>query len=63
MAAGVVLIEEAGGRVTDFYNGNTYLTEGHIVASNGLFHDWMIQSLGGIFDKNERYNVPEEPQL
>jgi myo-inositol-1(or 4)-monophosphatase len=62
MAAGVVLIEEAGGRVTDFYGGDSYLKEGHIVASNDRFHDWMIQSLGEIFDKNERYNLPEEPQ-
>lgn len=49
MAAGVVLIEEAGGRVTDFYNKNDYLTSGHVVATNGLFHDWMCEGLTRIF--------------
>jgi myo-inositol-1(or 4)-monophosphatase len=57
MAAGVVLIEEAGGRVTDFFGGNRYLGEGHIVASNGRFHDWMLESLGEIFDQEERYDL------
>jgi myo-inositol-1(or 4)-monophosphatase len=59
MAAGVVLIEEAGGRVTDFYGGNSYLQEGHVVASNDQFHDWMIDKLGEIFDKNTRYDGRE----
>ena len=39
MAAGVVLIEEAGGRVTDFFGGDEYLELGHVVATNNLFHD------------------------
>lgn len=59
MAAGVVLIEEAGGRVTDFYGENSYLHEGHVVASNNKFHDWMIDSLGKVFDKNTRYDGRE----
>lgn len=62
MAAGVVLIEEAGGRVTDFYGGNKYLEEGHIVASNDRFHDWMTGSLEQIFDRNVRYDLPEQPR-
>jgi myo-inositol-1(or 4)-monophosphatase len=57
MAAGVVLIEEAGGRVTDFFGGDQYLKEGHVVASNNLFHDWMLEELGGIFTEGENYNL------
>jgi myo-inositol-1(or 4)-monophosphatase len=57
MAAGVVLIEEAGGRVTDFFGGDRYLDEGHVVASNGQFHDWMLEQLGRIFDDGENYQL------
>lgn len=57
MAAGIVLIEEAGGRVTDFFGGDRYLEDGHVVASNGLFHDWMLEELGKIFTEGEDYNL------
>jgi len=38
-AAGVLLIEEAGGKVTDLWGGSTHLKKGHIVASNRLIHE------------------------
>ena len=57
MAAGVVLIEEAGGRVTDFFGGSRYLEDGHIVAGNGRFHDWMLEELGKIFTPGTDYNL------
>lgn len=57
MAAGVVLIEEAGGRVTDFFGGDRYLEEGHVVASNSLFHGWMLEELGKIFTEGEDYTL------
>jgi myo-inositol-1(or 4)-monophosphatase len=56
MAAGVVLIEEAGGRVTDFFGGGQYIDEGHVVASNNQFHDWMLEELGKIFTAGEDYS-------
>jgi myo-inositol-1(or 4)-monophosphatase len=34
MAAGVLLIREAGGIVTDFDNGGTYLESGNLIAAN-----------------------------
>ncbi len=41
-AAGILLVTEAGGRVTD-YDGQPYrLTQGTCVASNGLIHDAML---------------------
>jgi len=49
MAAGILLIEEAGGRVTDFFGGSDSLASGHIVASNGRFHDWMCESIQKVF--------------
>jgi myo-inositol-1(or 4)-monophosphatase len=51
MAAGIVLVEEAGGRVTDFFGGNDSLANGHIVASNGAFHDWMCEGIEKVFPK------------
>ena len=44
VAAGMVLIEEAGGRVTGFDGGEVNLGEGlsDVVASNGLIHDDLV---------------------
>jgi myo-inositol-1(or 4)-monophosphatase len=45
MAAGVVLVREAGGTVTDL-NGNTHSIYDHrVLASNGIIHDEMVQVL------------------
>lgn len=60
MAAGVVLIEEAGGRVTDFFGGGTCLESGHIVASNGKFHDWMLEEIQKVFPPGGDYRLPED---
>jgi myo-inositol-1(or 4)-monophosphatase len=51
MAAGIVLVEEAGGRTTDFFGGSESLANGHIVASNGAFHDWMCEAIEQVFPK------------
>ena len=52
-AAGTLLVEEAGGRVTDvagrpldFTRGRTLAANAGIVASNGRFHDRIIAALG-----------------
>lgn len=42
-AAGVLLIEEAGGRVTDFQGRPHALAGGRLVASNGRLHDAMLR--------------------
>lgn len=59
MAAGVVLVEEAGGKVTDFFGGRAFLESGHIVASNGLFHEWMLESIQKVFPPGGDYSLPE----
>jgi myo-inositol-1(or 4)-monophosphatase len=45
-AAGVLLVEEAGGRVTDFAGRSFRLASDEILASNGLIHDELI----GLFE-------------
>jgi myo-inositol-1(or 4)-monophosphatase len=48
-AAGVMIIEEAGGRVSD-YQGRYYPTDGReTMASNGLIHEAMIEEFAEIF--------------
>ena len=46
IAAGVVLIAEAGGQVTDFRGAPLNIYTPKVLASNGLIHDKMIQVLG-----------------
>lgn len=45
VAAGVLLIEEAGGRVTDFTGGALDIYTPKVLASNGLVHDHMMRVL------------------
>lgn len=42
IAAGVLLIEEAGGVVTDFNGGKDYLTSGNVVAGNPAIHQEIL---------------------
>ncbi len=39
IAAGVLLVEEAGGKVTDFNGGEDYLFGGRLISSNGSVHE------------------------
>lgn len=43
VAAGIILVKEAGGRITDFTGGENYLYGGEIVASNGMIHTSILQ--------------------
>ncbi len=44
-AAGILLIREAGGRVTDLDGLDARLVGGTIVATNGILHDWFLNVL------------------
>lgn len=46
VAAGVLLIEEAGGRVTDFNGAHLDIYTPKVVATNGLIHEAMMRVLG-----------------
>ncbi|MCS7197689.1 MAG: inositol monophosphatase [Candidatus Bipolaricaulota bacterium] len=47
MAAGVLLVREAGGRVTDLEGNKLDLNRGEVLASNGKVHNAMLQVLQG----------------
>jgi myo-inositol-1(or 4)-monophosphatase len=46
VAAGGLIVREAGGRTTDFEGRPMRTTFSHVLASNGLIHDRMIATLG-----------------
>jgi myo-inositol-1(or 4)-monophosphatase len=48
-AAGILLIEEAGGRVTDFAGGKFQLNSREVLASNGLIHAELINLFADMF--------------
>ena len=45
MAAGSLLIQEAGGAVTDFGGGGEYLSTGNIVAGNPWIHKEVLEKV------------------
>jgi myo-inositol-1(or 4)-monophosphatase len=47
VAAGAVLVQEAGGRVTDLCGGADWLHGGEVLASNGRLHAALLQLVGG----------------
>lgn len=53
IAAGTVIVREAGGRVTDWKGKEGFMKTGHIVATNGLIHDWLLEQIGHYFPEQE----------
>jgi myo-inositol-1(or 4)-monophosphatase len=47
IAAGLLLVEEAGGRVSNFEGKPVTLTECRVIASNGRIHEAMLRVLRG----------------
>ena len=47
IAAGVLIVREAGGRITDFSGRDLSLDGSRVLASNGLIHDQMAGVLAG----------------
>src|SRR5271169_1937080 len=48
-AAGVLIVEEAGGKVTDFSGGEFQIASRETLASNGLVHDALLHEFKEIF--------------
>ena len=48
-AAGVLLVTEAGGRVSDFAGGAFQLNSNEVLATNGLIHDEMVGMFEDLF--------------
>jgi len=44
-AAGKVIVEESGGKITDYYGNQFTIYSRSIVASNGLVHDYIVDAL------------------
>jgi len=52
IAAGSLLIEEAGGQIGDFEGGKKHVWSGDVVASNGHIHDFLLKKIQNIFSCN-----------
>ena len=49
IAAGAVLVREAGGRISDFWDHDDFLYKNYTVASNGKIHRELIEKLNRYF--------------
>jgi myo-inositol-1(or 4)-monophosphatase len=49
-AAGVLLVEEAGGKVTNFTGGPFEISSREVLATNSLIHDEMLREFKNIFE-------------
>jgi myo-inositol-1(or 4)-monophosphatase len=58
-AAGVLIVEEAGGKVTRFDGSQFELNSHETVASNGLIHDALLQEFKEIFDGRNMEPLPD----
>ena len=58
-AAGVLIVEEAGGRVTDFHGGPFQLSSRETVASNGLIHGSLLREFEQIFAGRDLEPLPD----
>jgi myo-inositol-1(or 4)-monophosphatase len=58
-AAGVLIVEEAGGRVTDFHGGPFRLDSRETLASNGLIHQALLDEFEQIFQGRGLEPLPD----
>jgi myo-inositol-1(or 4)-monophosphatase len=61
IAAGVLLIREAGGICTDMRGAPLDLQGPHILADNGLVHDETVALFADVFAGRYRHALPELP--
>jgi myo-inositol-1(or 4)-monophosphatase len=58
-AAGVLIVEEAGGRVSDFRGGPFQIASRETLASNGLVHQAMLAEFDAIFSGRGLEELPD----
>jgi myo-inositol-1(or 4)-monophosphatase len=58
-AAGVLVVQEAGGKVTDFHGGSFQLNSRETLASNGLVHDALLSEFENIFTGRRLEPLPD----
>lgn len=59
MAAGLLLVREAGGRTTGMKGEPVSLTGPHIAVTNGLIHDELLTLFAEVFAGRYRYPMPQ----
>lgn len=59
MAAGLVIVEEAGGRVSDMEGRRAWVTSKHLLADNGAIHEEMLAIFDDIFEGRIRFPMVE----
>lgn len=45
IAAGTLIVKEAGGRVSDFTGNESYIDKDNIIATNGIIHEDLLRSI------------------
>lgn len=59
VAAGVLLIEEAGGKCSDMHGGPLRMRGPHMLADNGAVHEEILKLFAEIFAGHYRFPLPE----
>ena len=60
MAAGTLLVQEAGGRISDMKSAvHNVAKSDHLLADNGILHEEVLQIFGEIFRAEFRAKMPE----
>lgn len=65
VAAGAIIVEEAGGRVTDFSGGPFSSRRHQVLATNGKIHDCMLKVTTAFMERmagTSPYTVPRHPR-
>jgi myo-inositol-1(or 4)-monophosphatase len=58
MAAGLLLVAEAGGRYSDMLGQPHHLRGPHLLASNGAVHSEIVAVFRDVFDSKYRFPIP-----
>jgi myo-inositol-1(or 4)-monophosphatase len=59
MAAGLLMVQEAGGQVSDMRGQPASLTGRTVLADNGLIHGAILGLFGEVFSGQARVKLPE----
>jgi len=59
MAAGILLVTEAGGKVSDMQGGTARIGGAHLLADNGLVHDEVLALFREVFAGRPRIPLPK----
>jgi myo-inositol-1(or 4)-monophosphatase len=59
MAAGLLLVEEAGGRISDMKGGPVSLRGAHVLADNGGVHEQILERFAEVFAGKFRVPLPQ----